>query len=84
MLRSVKCPVLLTHHFRKVDENGLLLGAISDVQARRVIELVEGVGQRTDYQSFPAMGHSMHGQDPALFANTLVAWAQTLPPELTV
>jgi pimeloyl-ACP methyl ester carboxylesterase len=81
MLRSVKCPVLLTHHFRRVDEKGYLLGAISDIQARRVVELVGEAGQRIDYQSFPTMGHSMHGQDPALFANTLVAWAQTLPAE---
>jgi pimeloyl-ACP methyl ester carboxylesterase len=81
MLMSVKCPVLLTHHFRRVDENGNLLGALSDIQAKRVVELVEGAGQRIDYQSFPAIGHSMHGQDPALFANTLITWAQTLPAE---
>jgi hypothetical protein len=31
------------------------------------------------YQSFPKMGHSMHGQDPELFAKTVVEWAATLP-----
>ncbi len=78
MLKSVKCPVLFTHHFRRVDENGYLLGAISDQQAKRVRELVEGTGQPIDYRSFPTMGHPMHALDPALFAGTLVEWAQTL------
>ena len=82
MLSSVKCPVLFTHHFRRVDESGHLLGAISDVQANRVRELVAAAGQPLDYRSFPAMGHSMHGQDPGLFAKTLVEWAATLSPVL--
>src|SRR3546814_11297120 len=35
MLRAVKVPVLLTHHFRLVDEaTGSLMGALSDMQAR--------------------------------------------------
>jgi pimeloyl-ACP methyl ester carboxylesterase len=80
MLASVKVPVLLTHHFRRVDEKtGVLMGALSDVQAQRVCELVSAAGQKLDYQSFPTMGHAMHGQDPDLFARTLVAWAATLP-----
>jgi pimeloyl-ACP methyl ester carboxylesterase len=80
MLKSVKVPVLFTHHFRVVDEaTGLLMGAISDVQAARVRTLVEEAGQPFDYKSFPAMGHSMHGQDPQLFANTLREWALALP-----
>ncbi len=56
-----------------------VVGAISDIQAERVRELVEAAGQPFDYQSFPAMGHSMHGQDPALFAKTLTDWALKLP-----
>jgi pimeloyl-ACP methyl ester carboxylesterase len=80
MLSSVKVPVLLTHHFRRVDEaTGLLMGALSDVQAARARELVTGAGNRFDYQSHPAMGHSMHGQDPALFSRILIEWASTLP-----
>jgi pimeloyl-ACP methyl ester carboxylesterase len=80
MLAAVKVPVLFTHHFRRVDEaTGALLGAISDLQAKRVCELVSAAGQKIDYQSFPAMGHSMHGQDPELFTRTLVDWAATLP-----
>ncbi|HXQ45492.1 MAG TPA: hypothetical protein VN806_02685, partial [Caulobacteraceae bacterium] len=79
MLAAVKVPVLFTHHFRLVDEaTGLLMGASSDIQAQRARELVEAAGQPFDYQSFPAMGHSMHGQDPALFAKTLTEWALKL------
>ena len=78
LLSSVKCPVLFTHHFRRVDEAGYLLGASSDVQAKRVQELVEAAGQPFTYRSFPTMAHSMHGQDPALFATTLIEWAASL------
>jgi pimeloyl-ACP methyl ester carboxylesterase len=77
MLSSVRVPVLLTHHFRAIDEaTGGLLGALSDVQATRVRELVAGAGQRIEYRSFPQMGHSMHGQDPKLFVETLVEWVR--------
>lgn len=76
MLASVRVPVLLTHHFRKIrDDTGMLAGALSDLQARRACDLVTAAGQPVDYRSFPTMGHSMHGQDPALFTQTLVAWA---------
>jgi pimeloyl-ACP methyl ester carboxylesterase len=79
MLRAVRVPVLFTHHFRNVDEaTGLLMGAISDVQAARVRALIEEAGQLFDYRSFPAMGHSMHGQDPQLYAKTLKEWAFAL------
>lgn len=80
MLASVKCPVLYTHHFRNVDETrGTLLGAASDVQARRICELVSGAGQQIDYRSFPRMPHSMHGADPNLFTQLLVEFEAKLP-----
>lgn len=79
MLRSVKVPVLFTHHFRHVDPGtGLLIGAVSDVQAARVRELLTEAGVAVDYRSFDRMGHSMHGQDPELFTETLVDWAGSL------
>jgi pimeloyl-ACP methyl ester carboxylesterase len=79
MLAAVKVPVLLTHHFRAVDAStGSVLGALADVQAARVRELVAAAGQEVDYRSFPTMGHSMHGQDPKLFVDTLVDWAAKL------
>jgi pimeloyl-ACP methyl ester carboxylesterase len=79
MLASAKVPVLLTHHFRAVDEaTGGILGALADAQAARARELVAAAGQRFDYRSFPTMGHSMHGQDPKLFRDTLVEWVATL------
>jgi pimeloyl-ACP methyl ester carboxylesterase len=80
MLASVKVPVLLTHHFRTVDaETGQLVGALSDLQATRARALLASAGCAVDYQSFPAMGHSMHGQDPRLFTDTLVRFATALP-----
>ncbi|PCJ70628.1 MAG: alpha/beta hydrolase [Rhodobiaceae bacterium] len=79
MLASVKAPILFTHHFRMVDEaTGSLMGALSDLQAQRVRELVTGANQSFDYQSFPEMGHSMHGQDPKLFSETLIDWMSSL------
>ena len=79
MLARVKVPVLMTHHLRFVDEStGRLMGAISDVQAARVKELVTAAGQRFDYKSFPAMGQMVHSQDPKLFADTLIEWATQL------
>jgi len=45
----------------------------------RVRELLGAAGGAVDYQSFPTVGHSMHGQDPRLFADTLARWAATLP-----
>ena len=79
MLRSVKVPVLLTHHFRHVDEDtGFLMGALSDLQAQRALELLGDAGVPVDYRSFETMGHSMHGQDPRLFTDTLVDWSSRI------
>jgi len=79
MLRSVKVPVLLTHHFRMVDEaTGALMGALADVQAQRVRELLREAGVPVDYREFPTVGHSMHGTEPDLFVDTLVDWTGTL------
>jgi pimeloyl-ACP methyl ester carboxylesterase len=80
MLKAVKVPVLFTHHFRNFDETtGFFMGAISDLQAARAHALIEEAGQPFDYRSFPQMGHSMHGQDPQLFADTLSGWAPEIP-----
>jgi pimeloyl-ACP methyl ester carboxylesterase len=77
MLASVKCPVLYTHHFRNVDDTeGSMLGAASDLQAKRVCELVARSGQQIDYRSFPRMPHSMHDADPKLFTQLLVEFEE--------
>jgi len=79
MLASARVPVLLTHHFRALDEaTGCMLGALADVQAAHARALVAAAGQRIDYKSFPTMGHSMHGQDPKLFRDVLVEWVASL------
>ncbi len=79
MLARVKCPVLFTHHFRHIDENtGYLFGATSDLQARRVCELVAQAGQTIEYKSFPQMPHSMHGTNAKLFTELLVEFEAQL------
>lgn len=66
MLRKVKVPVLFTHHRRAVDPNtGMLSGAISDFQAQKVKELVEGAGQKFEDVSLPDAAHSMHRRGSA-------------------
>jgi pimeloyl-ACP methyl ester carboxylesterase len=79
MLSSVKVPVLLTQHFHMIDETtGMLAGALSDEQSERARSLIESTGQKLEYRSFPTMGHSMHGQDPELYAATVTEWASTV------
>jgi hypothetical protein len=80
MLRSVRVPhVLLTHHFRVVDETtGSLLGAMTDTQATRVQDLLREAGVVVDYRSFPAVGHSMHGTESGLYVETLLGWTANL------
>jgi pimeloyl-ACP methyl ester carboxylesterase len=82
MLRSVKSPsVLLTHHMRIVDDaSGFLLGAMTDQQAQRVRELLTESGTAVDYRSFPEVGHSMHGDRPELYAETLRDWVGSIDP----
>ena len=79
MLRSVKVPVLLTHHMRVTnDATGFLFGAMSDQQAQRAQDLLQAAGVRVDYRSFPDVGHSMHGERPDLYIDTLLDWVRTL------
>jgi pimeloyl-ACP methyl ester carboxylesterase len=82
MLRSVRVPnVLLTHHMRVVDEgNGFLFGAMTDQQAQRVQVLLAAAGVTVDFRSFPDVGHSMHGERPELYVETLLDWAQSIGP----
>jgi len=80
MLASVRVPVLFTHHFRMVEpKSGALLGAISDLQVERVRERVTGLGNAFDYVSLPTKPHSLHGEDPRLYTETLAGWAKSLP-----
>ena len=76
MLRSVKVPsVLLTHHRRVTDDaNGFLFGAMSDQQAQRAQDLLTRAGVKIEYRSFPDVGHSMHGERPELYVETLLDW----------
>src|SRR5262247_2828838 len=79
MLRSVKVPVLLTHHMRMTnDATGFLFGAMSDQQAQRVQDLLQAAGVPLKYRSFPDVGHSMHGEKPDLYVDTLLDWVKSV------
>ena len=80
MLRSVKVKsVLLTHHMRNVNETtGVLLGAMTDQQAERVRDLLTDAGVAVDYRSFSEVGHSMHGERPDLYVDTLLDWFKSI------
>lgn len=80
MLRSVKVPVLFTHHLRVVDEaTGMLLGATSDLQAARVEALVAEAGQPFTKVELPTSAHSLHGTEPQRYVDTLLEWVAALP-----
>jgi pimeloyl-ACP methyl ester carboxylesterase len=80
MLRQVKVPVLFTHHMRFVNpETGVLVGAVSDFQASKVVELVKSAGQQVTYLSLPDAAHAMHQADPERYAKALTEWTGTLP-----
>jgi pimeloyl-ACP methyl ester carboxylesterase len=72
--------MLLTHHARHVDDNtGRLMGALTDLQARRAGELVKGAGQPFDYVSLPDAAHAMHEAQPERFATVVRDWTKQLP-----
>ncbi len=79
LLQHVKVPVLFTHHFRQVDEEtGTLMGAISDLQVRRVEALIQAAGHPFTYASFPHMPHAMHAHDPEQYVSTVLDWYRGL------
>jgi pimeloyl-ACP methyl ester carboxylesterase len=78
LLAQVKVPVLLTHHSRIVMDNGNLMGALSDLQAAKVRELVAAAGVKIDYESLPDAAHAMHAADPERFAKVVGDWAKGL------
>lgn len=80
MLRQVRVPVLFTHHARAiVEKTGVLVGAISDFQADKVVELVTSAGQPIEYVSLPDAAHAMHAADPPRYVKVLCNWADKLP-----
>lgn len=79
MLAQVKVPVLITHHFRRIDPStGHLIGAISDLQMTKVRELITAAGHPVEYVDLPTAAHTMHEVDPPLFAKVLSGWAKGL------
>jgi hypothetical protein len=54
------------------------MGAISDLQAAQVRQLVEAAGNAFTYRSFPEMPHSMHGSAPDTYAAMVAEWLAAL------
>jgi pimeloyl-ACP methyl ester carboxylesterase len=80
MLRAVKVPVLLTHHFRVVDETtGRLMGAMSDLQAAHAQALLAEAGVPVTYREFPKAAHAMHQTEPDVYVDALLDWIGGLP-----
>jgi pimeloyl-ACP methyl ester carboxylesterase len=79
LLAQVKVPVLLTHHARHVMDNGNLMGALSDLQAAKVRELVAAAGVPIQYESLPDAAHAMHAADPQRFVTAVTDWVKRLP-----
>lgn len=72
--------MLFTHHFRQVDEEiGALMGAISDLQVRRVEALIRAAGEPFTYSSFPNMPHSSTLNHPEQYVSTVLAYLHTPP-----
>lgn len=79
MLASVKTPILLTHHARQTNEaTGLLIGALTDLQARRAGDMIREAGQPFTYTSLPDAAHAMHASEPQRFATVVGDWAKGL------
>ena len=49
------------------------------VQVQRVLSPIQSAGQEVTCESFPQMGHSMHGQGSEIFATALIEWEGSLP-----
>lgn len=80
MLAQVKAPLLVTHHFRMIDETTAgLMGAMSDLQAEKAVELVRSAGTQVDYVSIPDAPHILHALEPARYVEILRDWVATLP-----
>ncbi len=80
MLAQVKTPILFTHHMRMIDPaTGNLMGAVSDLQAAKVGEIVREAGQDFTYVDAQGAAHAMHEADPPRFAKILGEWAKALP-----
>jgi len=54
------------------------MGALSDLQASRVHELLREAGVSVTYREFPTVGHAMHSLQPDLYVDTLVEWVAAL------
>ena len=60
---------------RRDIDAGEWVGYGATYQATAPVTLAIVAAGYADYRSFDGMGHSMHGQDPRLFTDTVADWA---------
>jgi pimeloyl-ACP methyl ester carboxylesterase len=76
MLRS-EGPGLLTHlHHQRRD--GLPVRRHVRPAGPTGADLLQAAGVPVEYRSFPDVGHSMHGDKPDLYVDTLLDWVKSL------
>lgn len=61
-----------------IPDSGNLLGALSDLQAVKVRELVGAAGVPIEYVSLPDAAHAMHAADPERCVQVVSGWAKRL------
>ncbi len=66
-LSRITCPSVLIHASFQYDENGVLMGAMSDEDAARAHELIKG-NDLVDVVS----GHDVHMEEPGIFSDILI------------
>lgn len=72
-LSRIKCKTVFIKATSSYDENGILLGALRDEDANRVIELIEG-SRKIEIKS----GHDIHYEHPKEFIQILMDFAKEL------
>lgn len=80
MLSQVKVPMLVTHHARFIDEDTSgLVGAMSDLQLSKAVEIVRAAGAPVEVVDLPEAPHILHLLAPKDYVEIVKNWAATLP-----
>ncbi len=67
ILGSIQCPAVLIHNNWSIDDNGVLLGAMTETQAKTAVELMKNSTLvRLD------SGHNSHAEKPGSFSSILI------------
>ncbi len=80
MLSQVKVPMLVTHHARMIDEaTAGLVGAMSDLQVSKAVEMIRATGVSVDVVDLPEAPHILHQLVPHQYVEIVKRWIASLP-----